>query len=235
MIIGLTDPMREGPTLGQYTAWIKGNDPDVEVRMLSYVRENADELRSCTALVLSGGNDVHPKLYGRMDAWDVMRDADERRDRFEIGLIEAALKAQMPILGICRGTQIFNVARGGTLIPDLPASGYEDHSKGLRGDRVHGISITPGSLLHTVVGKEQAEVNTSHHQAVDQPGDGLKITARSLDGVAEAAEWQQPEGKSFLLLVQWHPERMPDTRSAVAGKIRDLLFTHLRPTPYHQT
>ncbi len=235
MIIGLTDPMREGPTLGQYTAWVKANDPDVEVRVLSYVRENADELRSCTALVLSGGNDVHPELYGRMDAWGVTRDVDERRDRFEIGLIDAALKAQMPILGICRGMQVFNVARGGTLIPDLPAAGYEDHSKGLHGDRVHEIRIAPGSLAHSVVGKEQAEVNTSHHQAVDHPGDGLIITARSLDGVAEAAEWQQPEGKSFLLLVQWHPERMPDTSSAVAGKIRDLFFTHLRPTPYHQT
>ena len=235
MIIGLTDPMKEGPTLYQYIGWIKGNDRDVEIRVLSYTRGNADGLTGCDALVLSGGNDVHPELYGRMDAWEKMKDVDERRDRFEIDVIQSALNAQLPVLGICRGVQIFNVARGGTLVPDLQDAGYEDHRSNLRGDKVHGITITSGSGLRTVVGQDAAEVNTSHHQAIDRPGEGLKITARSSDGVVEAAEWQQPEGKPFLLLVQWHPERIADGRSPIAGNIRNALFTHLRPTPYHQT
>jgi putative glutamine amidotransferase len=235
MIIGLTDPMKEGPTLGQYVGWLKGDDSNIEIRVLSYLRENADELKACDALVLSGGNDVHPELYGRMDAWDKMKDVDERRDRFEIALINAALAARLPVLGICRGAQIFNVAMGGTLVPDLPSAGFQDHGRGKEGQKVHGIAIAPGSGLRSIAGQDVAEVNTSHHQAIDRPGKGLAITARSTDGVAEAAEWEQPEGKSYLLLVQWHPERMTDARSSVAGNIRQHFITLTRPTPHHQT
>ncbi len=144
MIIGLTDPMKEGPTLGQYVDWLKGDDPNIEIRVLSYLRENADELKACDALVLSGGNDVHPELYGRMDAWDKMKDVDERRDRFEIALINAALAARLPVLGICRGAQIFNVAMGGTLVPDLPSAGFQDHSRGKEGQKLHGYRDRPG-------------------------------------------------------------------------------------------
>jgi putative glutamine amidotransferase len=235
MIIGLTDPMKEGPTLELYIGWIKANDPDAEVRVFSYSRGNAGELAACDALVLSGGNDVHPGLYGRMDAWEKTKDVDERRDRFEIDIIHAALTAHLPVLGICRGAQIFNVARGGTLVPDLQSAGFEDHRRGLGSEKVHGITITPGSGLRAIVGQDAAEVNTSHHQAIERPGEGLRITARSSDGVAEAAEWEQPEGKSFLLLVQWHPERIHDGGNPAAANIRNSLFTHIRPTPYHQT
>jgi putative glutamine amidotransferase len=235
MIIGLTDPMKEGPTLGRYIDWIRGDGSDIEIRVLSYTQGSADGLAGCDALVLSGGNDVHPALYGRIDAWEKMKDVDEHRDKFEIGLVEAALSERLPILGICRGAQIFNVARGGSLVPDLQDAGYADHRSGLRGEKVHGITITQGSGLRTIVGLEAAEVNSSHHQAIDRPGEGLRITARSTDGVAEAAEWEQPEGKSFLMLVQWHPERITDGNSPVAAHIRNALLTHLRPTPNHQT
>ena len=235
MIIGLTAPMKEGPTLDLYVRWIKGNDPDVDVRVFSYVHENPGGLSACNALVLSGGNDVHPRLYGRMDAWPEVKDVDERRDLFEIGLIRAALEARLPVLGICRGAQIFNVARGGTLVPDLQEAGYTDHRRGEGGETMHGIAIGPGSGLREIIGQERADVNTSHHQAIDRPGDGLHITARAADGVAEAAEWRHPEGRPFLLLVQWHPERMGDVRNPVAGNIRNALFTHIRTTSHHQT
>ena len=234
MIIGLTDPMKEGPTLGQYIGWLKGNDPDIEVHVLSYTSGNAAKLVGCDALVLSGGNDVHPELYGRNDVWDKVKDVDEQRDRFEITLINSALDARLPILGICRGAQIFNVARGGTLVPDLQAAGFQDHRRSKEGEKLHGITITPESGLRSIAGREAAEVNTSHHQAIDLPGEGLKITARSTDGVVEAAEWEEPQDKPFLLLVQWHPERMTDARSPVAGNIRQHLFTHIRPKPHYQ-
>src|SRR5512140_694521 len=224
MIIGLTDPMKEGPTLGQYVGWIIGSEPDVEVRVLSYTHGNAAELAGCDALVLSGGNDVHPELYGRKDVWDKVKDVDEQRDRFEIALIGSALNARLPVLGICRGAQLFNVARGGRLVPDLQSAGFQDHRRSKEGEKLHGITIAPGSALRAIAGRDAAEVNTSHHQAMDRPGEGLKITARSTDGVVEAAEWEQPEGKPFLLLVQWHPERMTDARSPVAGNIRNQLF-----------
>jgi putative glutamine amidotransferase len=100
---------------------------------------------------------------------------------------------------------------------------------------MHGIAIGPGSGLREIIGQERADVNTSHHQAIDRPGDGLHITARAADGVAEAAEWRHPEGRPFLLLVQWHPERMGDVRNPVAGNIRNALFTHIRTTSHHQT
>lgn len=234
MIIGLTAPMKEGPTLGQYTDWLKGDGPDIDIRVLSHTQGNAGELSGCDALVLSGGNDVHPRLYDRMDAWDKMRDVDERRDLFEIDLINSALSARLPILGICRGAQIFNVAMGGTLVPDLQSAGFQDHRRSKEGENLHGITIVPGSGLRTIAGRESAEVNTSHHQAIDRPGKGLSITARSTDGVAEAAEWEQPDGRPFLLLVQWHPERMTDARSPVAGNIRQQLITQIRTTPHHQ-
>ena len=102
MRIGLTDPLKEGPTLGQYIGWIKGDDPDIELRVLSYTRGNAHELAGCDALVLSGGNDVHPELYGRTDAWDMVKDVDEQRDRFEIALIHSALAARLPVLDAVR-------------------------------------------------------------------------------------------------------------------------------------
>jgi putative glutamine amidotransferase len=235
MIIGLTDPMKEGPTLGLYIGWIKGDDPDIDIRVFSYAQGNAHELAECHALVLSGGNDVDPQLYGRTDAWDVVKDVDEQRDRFEIALINSALAARLPVLGICRGAQIFNVARGGSLVPDLVSAGFQDHRRSKEGEKLHGITIARDSALRAITGQETAEVNTSHHQAIDQPGKGLAVTARSADGVVEAAEWEQPEGKPFLLLVQWHPERMTDARSPVAGKIRQHFVTHIRPTPHHHT
>jgi putative glutamine amidotransferase len=235
MIVGLTAPMKEGPTLELYVNWLKGNDPDVDVRVLSHIHGNAAALAGCDALVLSGGNDVHPQFYGRMDAWNMMRDVDEQRDRFEMALIASALEACLPVLGICRGAQIFNVALGGSLVPDLPSAGFQDHGKGPEGNRVHDVTIAAGSRLRSIAGCDTAEVNTSHHQAMDRPGKGLAIVARSTDGVAEAAEWEEPEGKPFVLLVQWHPERMTDVRSPVAGTIRQQLITHLRSTPHHQT
>jgi putative glutamine amidotransferase len=235
MIIGLTDPMKEGPTLGLYVGWLKGNDPDIEISVFSYVRGNADQIARCDALVLSGGNDVHPRLYGRMDALDMVKDVDEQRDRFEIGLINSALAARLPILGICRGAQIFNVAMGGSLVPDLESAGFRNHRRGVEGEKLHGITIVSGSGLLTIAGQDAAEVNTSHHQAIDRLGRGLAITARSTDGVAEAAEWERPEGKPFLLHVQWHPERMTDDRNPLAGKIRQHLVTQIRTTPHHQT
>jgi putative glutamine amidotransferase len=234
MIIGLTAPMKEGPTLDLYVRWIKGNEQDVEVRVLSYVHGNAGDLAGCDALVLSGGNDVHPQFYGRMDAWDKVRDVDEQRDRFEMGLIQAALDARVPTLGICRGAQIFNVALGGTLVPDLQDAGFGDHRKSKDSEKVHSIAITPDSELHAIIGQDAAEVNTSHHQAIERPGEGLRIAARAPDGAVEAAEWVQPGGKPFLLLVQWHPERMGSGDRA-AETIRNSLFTHIRSTPHHQT
>jgi putative glutamine amidotransferase len=138
---------------------------------------------------------------------------------FEFDLIHRAIDQRRPILGICRGFQVFNVAMGGTLIPDIEAAGFASHRKGDTAERVHPVSIVSGSTLHSVVGATEGTVNTYHHQGLEKAGEGLLVSARSDDGIAEAAEWKDPRGKSFLLLVQWHPERMAEVASPFAKNL----------------
>lgn len=129
------------------------------------------------------------------------------RDRFELALLRAALDADIPVLAICRGMQLLNVACGGTLVADLPAGGGDDHARfaGSRHDRAHPVSIEAGSLTASLYGPTVL-VNSLHHQAVDRLGDGLVAVAASPDGTIEALELP---GRS-VLAVQWHPESLPD-------------------------
>jgi putative glutamine amidotransferase len=156
------------------------------------------------AIVLNGGGDVAPERYGaeRLPRTDP---ADERRDTFELGLVRAALDRGLPMLGICRGMQLLNVALGGTLVQDLAPVTSLEHEVADPWDRpVHDIEVEPGSLLARAVGASRARVNSAHHQAVDRLGDGLRVTARAPDGVIEAFE----DERGLLFGVQWHPEFM---------------------------
>jgi putative glutamine amidotransferase len=134
------------------------------------------------------------------------------------------------VLGICRGAQLYNVAMGGTLIPDLETAGYASHKNGDAAEGSHGVTLEPGSLLHTTVGCTSGQVNTYHHQAADKVGRGLRVAARSDDGVIEALEWEQPEGRPFLLLVQWHPERLSDVHSPFAKILMERFGTEIKTT-----
>ncbi len=162
-------------------------------------------LEGVDALVLSGGGDVDPRLYGG-DPTDSQAVQPER-DRFELALFRLARSRGLPILGICRGAQLVNVAAGGTLrtIRKEPA---------LR--RVHGrfrghpVDLTPGSRLARLLGTERIERVVSYHgQAVERPGEGLAIVGSAADGVAEAIEPVDPDEESWLVGVQWHPELSP--------------------------
>jgi putative glutamine amidotransferase len=115
--------------------------------------------------------------------------------------------------------QVFNVALGGTMIPDVESAGYLSHSKekGQMSDARHGIRVQQGTGLLSIVRSTQGEVNTNHHQAVERPGQGLRDTAYSPDGLIEGLEWQDPDDKPFLQLVQWHPERMADFENPLSG------------------
>ena len=207
MTLGITDNGRPG--LERYTEWVARLAPDVQWAKLSHTRENAKELERCDGLILTGGGDIHPQFYGREDAHDLVRGVDVQRDEFEFDIVRSALTMQLPILGICRGMQVFNVASGGTMIPDVLHAGFQDHGKkGDGSDGLHTVHVERGTLLGAVVGVEEGEVNSSHHQAVDRIGRGLRVVARSTDGLAEAMEWESTAGKPFVLLVQWHPERM---------------------------
>ena len=159
-------------------------------------------------LLLSGGEDVQPSRYGA-ETGPIATQHDPGRDEFEIALIHAALERRLPILGICRGVQILNVALGGTLVQHLEIRDGFDHSMTdePRGTRRHGIVIESGSMLAAALHGEisednRARVNSFHHQAIDAPGAGHTTVARADDGTIEAVE----DAGRGILGVQWHPE-----------------------------
>lgn len=207
MRIGITDCLREDK-LRQYMDWIRKVDPTVEFKTMSSSAGNADAVETIDGLLLTGGGDVDPGFYERAELRDRAKDINVDRDQFEFEVIKRALDADMPMLGVCRGMQVVNVALGGTLHVDLKSDGFSDHSSPLNGGLRHSVTIEPNSLLSGLAGGLEQEVNSYHHQAVDEMGKGLMPTAASSDGVIEAAEWSSKEGMSFLLLVQWHPERI---------------------------
>jgi Predicted glutamine amidotransferases len=182
-------------------------DPSAEFEKLSPTLGNVDAISEVDGLLLTGGGDIDPEFYGRTGLRNQAQDINRGRDEFEFEVIKRALDADLPILGVCRGMQVMNVALGGSLHVDLKSNGFKDHSTPVNGILKHAISIEPNSLLSGLAGGLNRDVNSYHHQAIDELGKGLMPTAQSPDGVVEAAEWLSKEGMSFLLLVQWHPER----------------------------
>ena len=208
MRIGITDTTTVDH-YENYVDWLTSVDKDIECVKLSYLLDNVNEIHAVDGLLLTGGGDVHPKFYEHHDSKNHSKEVDEQRDAFEFELIDQALDADLPILGVCRGMQTMNVYLNGSLITDLVASRFDPHT-GNDEPIHHTISILPNTLLDTLTGAGETEVNSSHHQAVDRLGRGLKAAALSHDGVIEAAEWILKDGMPFLMLVQWHPERIKE-------------------------
>jgi putative glutamine amidotransferase len=153
-------------------------------------------------LLLVGGPDIHPSRYDQVPG-EHNTDYDQQRDQFEIDLFQAGLAQGLPMLGVCRGHQLINVALGGSLIQHLTAALGPDHqgAAAYRTDRTHRVRLEPGSRLAGLLGQEVA-VNSFHHQAVDRLGRGLVVAGWAEDGVIEAIELPgQP-----VVGVQWHPE-----------------------------
>jgi putative glutamine amidotransferase len=154
-------------------------------------------------LVLMGGTDVDPGLYGESREPET-NEPDRERDDFELALIGRAAEAGLPVLAICRGMQILNVFHGGTLIQHLSHSERHRPEVSDRSAPVHDVAIRPGTLLAEIAGTSKWQVNSRHHQAVKALGDNLRISAvDSEDGTVEAIE--RPD-KPFVLGIQWHPE-----------------------------
>jgi putative glutamine amidotransferase len=191
-----------------YPAWIQSGDRDVEVVTLT--PENRGEFDRCQGLILSGGVDTHPTFYGSdvLDYPFAPEQFDEGRDQFEMDLFHQALERKIPVLAICRGMQLANIALGGDMIQDLETSGYSNHRKNGKSDGFHPISIAGNSLLYSIAGTKVDLVNSAHHQGLGSISSDFVVSAMALDKVVEAIEWKEPSGKGFFLGVQWHPERL---------------------------
>ena len=164
-------------------------------------------LDACDGLLLTGGEDVEPALYGAEPA-PQLGAVDPARDRFELALFQEARERGIPILAVCRGIQLVNVALGGTLWQDLPterAGAVVHNAPGARNARTHAVRVREGSRIADAVGATRLSVNSFHHQAVRDLATGLVATAWADDGLIEGVE---AEGGSWLLGVQWHPEEM---------------------------
>ena len=157
-------------------------------------------------LVVTGGAfDVDPALFGDAERHETVV-VKQRRTEFELAACRAAHEANLPVLGICGGQQLMNVALGGTLIQHIPAAlpGALAHEQpNPRTEAGHGVTVAPGTLLHRIVGVDSLQVNSAHHQAVDAVAPGLVVDALAPDGVIEGIE---DPGRGFCLGVQWHPE-----------------------------
>lgn len=235
MRIAITDNHRPKPYFEKYGQWIKRVEPEAEMIKLSRLLKNGSLVKEVDALVLTGGGDVHPRFYGKPEFVGLAQEVNEWRDEFELQVIEDALDAGLPILAICRGMQIMNVALGGTLIPDLPSGGFEYHVSEDLEDHRHQITRVPHSLLEVVTGNGQHEVNSIHHQAVNDLGRGLMASAFSPDGVCEAVEWALKDRMSFLLCVQWHPERMADFENPFSKNIAEYFLREVQLSMNHST
>jgi putative glutamine amidotransferase len=178
---------------------------------LSSADAAASVLDSVSGLVLTGGEDVDPARYGEQ-RHEKVRSVNVARDATEAALVEEARARGTPVLAICRGIQILNVALGGTLIQDIPSQCRTDidhDDEGARNSRTHEVDVEPGSLIARAVGSEHLSVNSFHHQSVKRVADGMKVTARSPDGVIEGIE--SAEDDWWVMAVQWHPEEMTDS------------------------
>jgi putative glutamine amidotransferase len=176
----------------------------------------------CDGVMLTGGNDLEPGLYRKdmpVRTRKLVGKADSQRDWLEMQVIECVFRLRKPLLAICRGQQILNVAFGGTLIPDIPSEvpqALKHQRMDLANEPVHDVAVTSDSLLAKATGKTSFGVNSTHHQAVDVVAPPFRVTAASPDGIIEAMELLPEESGllPYLIAVQFHPERLFDRNPA---------------------
>jgi len=164
-------------------------------------------LPALSGVLLTGGGDMAPSRYGAMPVAET-HNVDPLRDAFEIRLIRAAIEADMPLLAVCRGMQVLNVAMGGSLVQHVPHATGQDHDVTDRWRQaVHNVKIEPDSHLAEALGATEVAVNSMHHQAVDQAAPGTRAVAWAEDDTVEAIE---VTGSPHVVAVQWHPELLED-------------------------
>ncbi|RAL25092.1 peptidase C26 [Lujinxingia litoralis] len=184
----------------------------------------AQMVRSFDALIIAGGADVWPGSYGQ-NALRPEWSGDRARDRVERALIEAAIEHDRPLLGICRGHQMLNVALGGTLFQDIATQveGAREHRSAERYHRlIHPVRLEEGGWLHRLYGRQEALINSVHHQAIQELAPALRVSARCPeDGIIEGVSYQDPS--RWVVGVQWHPEFQERSQSDLlaTGPLRE--------------
>ncbi len=176
----------------------------------------SEYVRRSDGVLLTGGDDVQPKLYSPKlsDALaKTVGPVEPERDALELMMIDEIFRQKKPLLAICRGHQLLNIALGGDLIVDIPTqvpTAMNHRRTDLKGEKVHEVKLTADSILAKVTGARTLGVNSTHHQSVGRVAGPLRVTAQSSDGIIEAMELKRPGLLPYLLAVQFHPERLAD-------------------------
>lgn len=182
--------------------------------VLLHTSKSPEEIISkIDGLLLSGGEDIHPRYYGEEPKYPMELSPDIRTD-FELSLFKKAMSKRIPILGICHGMQLINVALGGTLYQDLKRQNFKAKEHQL-GDGRHQVFMTRGTQFFDIMGRSAINVTSTHHQAVKNIGEKLRVSVRTSDSVIEGFEMPN---YPFLIGVQWHPEKGPDDDSRMLFK-----------------
>lgn len=193
-----------------YANWLKELCPDITLidLYLLPLDEAMKQVSGASGILLSGGTDIHPALYDSPEDLHLCRDIDDKRDTLEFELIEMSFRLKLPVLGICRGLQMLNVAGKGSLYADIPSKLKSEVAHSGTEDQWHEVTIVEGSSFSRIIGIIQGTVNSAHHQAIDTLSPMYEASAFSPDGLIEAIVLQQGHNHPFCMAVQWHPERM---------------------------
>lgn len=214
----ITALTRSDRNFENYKNWL--DKWDLPYIVMDWEENNFVDIKKCSSLLLTGGADIFPEFYNDWEDGKNRGDYIPARDGFEFKLLDHALENNYPILGICRGLQVINCKLKGSLLSDIETIRNTNHRKIAPGqDREHHVNIKGNTILSKILGNTGGIINSSHHQAIDRLGEGLAVSAKADDGIIEAIEWEEPEGKSFFLALQWHPERMKDLSSPFSKNI----------------
>ncbi len=199
--------------LEKYFAAIQNAGASIEALFLDEWESKAHLVaQNFDGVVLAGGADLPTNWYGEAPLEGAgLEMVSERRPRFENEIVGAFLERQKPILGICYGAQFLNVYRGGALVQDIELQLPERENAVVHVDgNLHSVRLARDSQLYRIIGEDEFEVPSFHHQAVSRLADSAQVSALAPDGVIEALEWNEP---SFFVGVQWHPERAPESNA----------------------
>lgn len=206
----------------KYVKSIERAGANVKWIELDNTEKAVEEALACDGLLLPGGADIEPTLYGRKRE-EKCGKPNEFRDKNEFEIFNAFVKTDKPILGICRGFQLINVACGGTLhqdIADIKKCNHSDFLK--RAKSIHKATVAGNTLLYKIFGKTEVGVNSLHHQAIENIGENLTVSAVSEDGFVEGLELSN---HPFCVAVQWHPEHMSKTDALQQKLFNDFINT----------